>query len=435
MELQSIYKEVDEDRAAFSIVIPAEHVGTLIDQFTIALAYQRNITPEEGQSLEDALAERVGAAAIDEYLKTAIMDYAFPFAAESGNVQIVGKPVLSACSGLSRDEDFSFEALCTLKPSFALSSYDPVEITVPRMDVTDEDLSRYLAGLAQSHAYLEEDATHADIREGDMVELEIETFRDGVRCDQLCSESRTYTTGADMMPPDFDRQVMQMHVGETRTIEYECPGFAIDENLQPEMERYTSTVTAKKVQKLVVPELTDEWVAEHLPDLGSFAALEENARETIFERKSVEYRHYKNLQSANQLVKRFVGDISPAVYEAVTADVLRSFEEQLSQQGMSKEDFLRQQGITEQQLMRHLSDQVHEQLVRQFVLDAIAEHFELEVSDEDLDEYFRAASQPGLEAMMRLDFERNGRMPEARLSALRLKANDYVTEHAIVHLS
>ena len=95
---------------------------------------------------------------------------------------------------------------------------------------------------------------------------------------------------------------------------------------------------------------------------------------------------------------------------------------------------MRQQGITEQQLMAHFSNQVNDQLVRQFALDAVAKHFELEVDDDDLDEYFRAAASPGLEAMIRLDFERNGRMHEARLSALSLKANDYVTEHSVMRI-
>ncbi|WP_180326582.1 trigger factor [Raoultibacter phocaeensis] len=434
MELQSVYDRIDDDRATLSITIKADDVNTLIDQFTIALAYQNNIAPEDGQDLAEAVTIKLGKEAVEKHLETSVMGYSFPFAAEGNHVEIVGKPALTAHGSLARDTDFSFEALCTLKPSFSLSSYDPVHITVPPLEVTDEDVERYLKTLAQSHAYLEEDTSHAEIRKGDLVELEIETFKDGVRCDQLCSESRTYTTGADMMPPDFDEQVMKMRVGETKTIVYEYPGFTLDENYEPQIEHYTSTVTAKKVQKMVVPELNDQWVRENMPDTDGVEGLRRNARETIYDRKSIEYRHYKNLQSANELVKRFDGEISPAVYEAVTADILQSFEDQLAQQETTKEDFLRQQGITEQQLMAHFSNQVREQLVRQFALDAVAEHFGLEVDDADLDEYFRAAASPGLEAMIRLDFERNGRMPEARLSALRLKANDYVTEHSIMRI-
>lgn len=435
MELQSVYDRVDDDHATLSITIKADDVNTLIDQFTIALAYQNNITPEEGQSLEEASAAKLGATAVSERLRASIMGYSFPFAAEGSNVEIVGKPSFTAHGPLARNADFAFEALCTLKPSFSLSSYDPVHITVPPLEVTDQDIERYLDSLAQSHAYLEEDASHAEIRKGDLVELEIETFKDGVRCDQLCSESRTYTTGADMMPPDFDEQVMKMNVGETKTIEYEYPGFTLDENYEPEIEHYTSTVTAKKVQKLIVPNLDDAWIRENMPDVDGVQGLRESAREAIFERKSIEYRHYKNLLSANELVKRFEGEIPPAVFDAVTADILQSFEDQLAQQDMTKEDFLRQQGVTEQQLMAHFDNQVREQLVRQFALDAVARHFDLDVDDNDLDEYFKAAASPGLEAMIRLDFERNGRMQEARQSALRLKANDYVTEHSIMNIS
>ena len=238
-----------------------------------------------------------------------------------------------------------------------------------------------------------------------------------------------------MMPEEFDQAILSMHVGETREVKYSTPGFTLDENNQPEMDHYVSTVTVKNLQKTIIPTIDDEWIAENMQgEASTVAELREKIRVMISDRKTIEYRHFKNLQSAKALAERFEGEISDAIYDAVTADVLVAFEEQLAEQNMSKEDFLRSQGVTEQQLKRHLNGRVHEQLVRQFALDAVAEHFELELTDDDLNEYFRAAATPGLEAMIRLDFERNGKMPEARLSAMRLKANDYVTEHAIIHI-
>ena len=49
MELQASLERVDDDRSRLHIVIPANDTNTLIDQFLIALAYQNNINPEEGQ--------------------------------------------------------------------------------------------------------------------------------------------------------------------------------------------------------------------------------------------------------------------------------------------------------------------------------------------------------------------------------------------------
>ncbi len=434
MELQSVLEQTNDHQVTFRIDLSPDNTETLIDQFTIALAYQYGITPDEGQSLDEAVSTRIGKEDLDARLGTSIMGYVLPFAAEASDVQFVGSPAFAAEKPPARGEGFSFSALCTLKPAFELSSYDPVEITVPPLEVTDQEVERSLAALAQSKAYLVE-GDHADVQRGDVVELKIETYRDGVRCDQLCSEGRTYTAGSDAMPADFDDRILEMSAGDTRTIEYDVPGFTIDENFEPEVEHYVSTVTVKRIQRMVVPEVTDEWVRENLPEFGGRADLEKETRNSVLARKTYEYRHYKNLQSSIELAKRFVGEIPDLVYEAVIADVARMFDEQLSEQGMTRDDFLRQQGLTEQQVERHFTHQVHEQLARQFALDAVARHFELEVDDGDLDEYFRTVASPGLESMVRLDFERNGKMHEARLSALRLKANDYVTEHAVVHIA
>lgn len=435
MEMQSITKDIDDDTMSFLITIPKNDVDALIDQFTVVLAYQNDITPNPGETIDEAATRQLGEEAVAAFLQDSLMKYSFPFAAEYHHVEIVGKPVFHAEKNAARDEDFLFEAICVQLPLIALSSYDPVEITIPALDVTDDDVSRSLEALAQSHAFTQEVTDDTVIHLGDQVELQIETFRDGIRCDQLCSEARTYTTGADLMPEAFEQAILDMVVGETRTIEYDCPGFGLDEHNEPETEHYLSTVTAKRLLLTVVPELTDEWIRENLPEFETLAALKEHTRQAILDRKTIEYRHYKNLQSAIALSRRYEGTISEAVYQAVTDDIVRSFEEQLTQQHTTREEFLRQQGIAEQQLMAHFDNQVHEQLIRQLALDSVADHFGLEVDDEDLDEYFRAAASPGLEPMMRASFERDGRMPEARRSALRLKANDHITQQAVVHLS
>lgn len=433
MELQAALEHIDDDTVVLHITLPVKETGVLIEQFTIQLAYQRTIQPEEGQTTYEAAVQQVGADQMDSYLRDAIMRYAFSFAAEHHGVEIVGKPTLRATSEIAQDSSFSFDAFCVCLPAFELTSYDPVEISVPPLEVADQEIDRYLDTLRQKHASLEEETGRNAVQAGDLAELCIETYRDGERCDQLCSEARTYTTGANQMPEGFDAGVIGMAVGETKTIDYECPGIVLNENNEPEMERYTSTVTVNKLQKLVVPELTDEWICEHT-EAHDEASLRKGVREAIAERKTIEYRHYRNLQSVIKLAERFEGAISNAVYRVVSDDIVQAFEDQLVEQGTTREDFLRQQGVTDDELTAHLMGQVQEQLARQFALDAVARHFSLQVNDQDLDEYFKAASQPGLEAMIRMSFERDGRMMEARRSALRLKANDFITEQAVVHI-
>ena len=86
MELQASLERVDDERSRLHIVIPANDTNTLIDQFLIALAYQNNITPEEGQELEDAAIARLGRKAVYDNLNASITQYAFPFAAEGQGI-------------------------------------------------------------------------------------------------------------------------------------------------------------------------------------------------------------------------------------------------------------------------------------------------------------------------------------------------------------
>ena len=114
------------------------------------------------------------------------------------------------------------------------------------------------------------------------------------------------------------------------------------------------------------------------------------------------------------------------------SEARKTLHKSLKEQGQTLEDFLKQQGMEEQQLTMSVMMQVREQLVRQFSLDAFARHEGLSVEDADIDSFFDAIS-PNNAVAARKDFERSGKLFAAKGAALRLKANRLLAEQAVVH--
>ena len=180
----------------------------------------------------------------------------------------------------------------------------------------------------------------------------------------------------------------------------------------------------------VAPELTDEWVAAHVPGCKTVGEFRENVRARVSEQVAIEHRHYVNYVAASELAKRFEGHIPDVAYEAMRDELQLQFDQEAAQLGLTREEYMKQQGADEQQYSVRMVLQIRERLAQSIALDAYARHFELDVTEADLDEFFKASASPGAGAELRRQMEGSGRMYLVYEGARRLKANDHLVAHA-----
>lgn len=429
--MQATVSERDEERIGLSVELSPEEGAEEIERAAKLVAYKRGIKPEENrlplEVVREQLGEEEAAAAIDRE----IMERLAPFVLAEQEIDIVGAPEFFSTGHATEGEAFAFAMAVVPVPAFELSSYEPVSIAVPPVAVTDDEVAEQVAALAGSAKEQATDDDHDVVRTGDVVELAMETTRDGERVRPLCAGSRTYETGKLAMPEGFDEAICGMRVGETKEFSFEGPSLEVDADGKPIMERFDATVTVKRIVKAVLPEVTDEWVSRVMPSCKTVGELEARIRTKLRAQKEAEHAKQSERLAANELAKRFEAKISDAVYEAAISEARRTLEAQLAEQKTTMKDFLASQGMEEQQLTMQLMMEVREQLTRQFALDAYARHLGLEVEDADLEAFFEAIA-PGQAAAARKDFEDTGRMHAARGAALRLKANRALVEAAHV---
>ncbi|MEG0845292.1 MAG: trigger factor [Raoultibacter sp.] len=425
-------RELDSNAVVLAVTLPASEVAEEIKRASIMVAYQNKITPDPARLPQEVICEKLGKETADQCVDEQIMKSLAPFALAEKSLDIIGVPKFLPAQHARKDQDFFFSMHCVPVPHFALSSYDCVEITIPPLQVAADEIEEQLAAMAQQNAVQETDEARDVVGNGDEIELTMETLQDGKRLKALCTKARPYKTGSFTMPDDFDKAIIGMKAGETKTFDFEGPSFEVDGQGKPLMEKFTTTLTVERLLKRVIPAITDAWVSVHVPDCKTVKDVRAKLEKSIYAQKEVEYLKQKDRLCANELAKRFDAKIPDAVYEAATAEARETFITQLEQQGSTLEEFLKQQNMEEQQVSMMLMMETKEQLIRQFVLNALAEHLKLEVDDEDYHAFFTSIA-PGKESQARADFERGGRMFAARAAALRLKANRYLSEHATIH--
>lgn len=311
-------------------------------------------------------------------------------------------------------------------PKLTLSSYDPVEIVMPVVEVTESDIDEQLPGLAQMYPRYEK-LEDREVRLGDEVYVEISSTSGGQPYPNMTGK-RLLGLGDGFLPKEFDDRIVGMQVGETKTFDFELPaGDGTAGTLT-----VTSTVTILELRQLSSAFLsTDEWVAENIPGYKTVADLRAAIRNQLEIQLAQHREQHKHHLVATALAQRLVGRIPDDVFEkALKANEL-NFGEYLKQHDISKEDFLKKEGIGEHQFTMQNLMQTREMVAESLALDAMAEHLGFDVTDEEINSVFGRRT-PEQNAAAREEAEKAGRLQEYRQLALRNKTLRYLADNAKV---
>lgn len=407
------------------VATPAE-VNKALHTAQLGFAQNMGLRPEEGKTVAQVAFEKMGIKNLDSIVEAEAISALMPFALDKKNLAPLFPPVPEPKEAFKRDREFSFSLVVTLKPAYELSSYDPVEITLPKYAFDESLVDAELAKMAQNYTtYVKgEDKV---LEKGDNCLIAIEAFENGKRHDMLSTEGRTYAVGQGYMPEGFDDQIVGMKPGDTKSFSFEGPSF--DDDFNPITQTIDCTVTIKEVQVAKLPEIDDEWVKTTMPWYSSAEMLRGDIRRNIERSYRMEYDNYARTVAASELAKRFQGKIQDEAYENTRNALVENIRRSVQAQGMEWDKFIEQNG-GEQQFGMMLMLQTRETLVQGFALDAVYRHEKLTLDDKDIEKACEAMNPQANPKQTRKQFEENGHGFALRESAERIKANEFILKNA-----
>lgn len=430
MAVKSKVVKKDGGELVVRATVPAKDVRQLFDRACSIVAYKQGIRLNPGSAAHMQLEQKLGLSTAHELSRVEFMKLVAPYARSAANgVQTIGAPSFSGFDTLDMQSDFNFTVTWTILPEMELSSYDPVEITVPKIEITDAQVEEQARkALGSVPVYRKAEGTK-ELESGDCVDISLRLTKGGVEVNSMCFDSRPYTLGSQTMPPEFDKELMGMKPGETKTFSFESID-DIDDKGKPINAEFEATVTVNGLMSKSDPELTDEWVRVNIPNCDTADEFRQQVRAELEAANEKRLAQYKNFLSASALSKRLVGKIPDGAYAAMQLEVNENRQNEASRRGITIAELREQQGMDENQ--ERMSDimQIHDHVAQAIALNALARYLKMTVSEEDLDEYFEAISPSGQAKRLRSQFQQNGEMYLAHEGALRYKANVYLTEHA-----
>lgn len=377
-----------------------------------------------GKTAQEAAQEKLGIRDLDSMAAPKAAAYLVPFAIDKRNIMPAYMPTEPPAGSIQRGKPFEFSVTVLPKPTYELEDYSPVSITLPSTEVPDEVVDEQMQQLAEAHASFVSVESHP-VGKDDCMLLAMDATQDGKPLPALRTEGRTYIMGMQLMPDEFEQNLLGMQAGDTRTFSVDVPA----EEGKPG-EPIEFTVTVKELQEKKVPVIDDAWVKEHLPMLPNAQAVRDNIRETLHQQAGQQLEQMKLQAAAVEIAKRFKGRIPDAIHEATQKAVVENARMAAQMQGMTFEQLVEQTG-GQQGFFMMVALQARETLVQGYALDAVFRHEKLKVTDADVMETCRSINPQNPQAACR-EMEDNGRGFALREACERYVANKWLAAHANV---
>ncbi len=312
-------------------------------------------------------------------------------AIDENNLEVVSRPYSKVLEG--EGDTVTVEVQVFVKPEVNVENYKGVEFTKVEVEVTDEDIENALNQELEKAARLV-DASNREIQQGDVVTLDFEGFMDGNPFEGGKGEDYDLTIGSGTFIDTFEDQLVGLKVNDEKTVNVNFPENYGQSTLAGKPASFE--VKIKDIKARELPELNDEF-AKDTTEFETLAEYKNSIKEKIQTNKEAQAKNKKENEIMEKLISNTEIQVPVVMIESQIDNHVRSFEQQVKQQGIDLEQYLQFMGQTMQSLRDVYREQSDKQVRGRLVLEDIAKKESFEISQEEIDsEIERISSMYGL---------------------------------------
>jgi trigger factor len=286
-------------------------------------------------------------------------------------------PIASPEIDITAGEDagpVSFDAVVQVRPIVSIPGYVGLQVTLPGVAVTDEDVDRQVDRLRENDAELE--VVNRAAIDGDQVTIDLHG-NDDTGAEVVGVDDYLYEVGSGTVVAQLDEQLRGAKAGDIVAFEAPTPG---DEE---QIVSFRVLVKDVKIKKL--PEPTDEWAAES-SEFETLAELRADISERIARVKLVQSQmalREKTIEAVADLVTD--EDVPEVLVDAEVNERLHDLQHRLEAQKLGFGEYLSATGRTPDDLLAAVRVDAHRAVKADLALRALVEAESLTLSDDELD--------------------------------------------------
>jgi trigger factor len=314
----------------------------------------------------------------------------------------------------------AFDAVVQVRPLVSIPGYDGLQVTLPGLAVSEEDVARQLDRLRENDAELE--LVDRPAIDGDLVTIDLHG-NDAAGAEVVGIDDYLYEVGSGSVVPELDAELHGAKAGAILAFDAANPS-------EPE-ERVAFRVLVKEVKIKKLPEATDEWAAEssEFETVGELRAdIEDRIRRVKLMQSQMALRS-KTIEAVAGLVAD--EEVPEVLVDAEVNERLHDLQHRLEAQNLGLAEYFQATGQSPDELLAAVRSDAFQAVKADLALRALVEAEELTLSDEELTaEVVTMAERMGTTpAELRRQLDTAGRTGAVRSELRKGKALQWLLDH------
>ena len=361
-------------RRELELEIPAEEVWKKME--SVAKEFARLATVpgfRKGKAPVSLIRRRFAEDIKGEVLQTLVPERVEKALAEQ-KLSPVTQPKVDKLD-FNEGQPVKFRAVFEVMPEFELGSYKGLDLEMPTMDITEEDVAKAFEEMRERAAALAPVEGRA-IQDGDFVQVKLAGTPEGGG-DPLQADSVLCHIGAEETMEPFNTNLKGASVGDHKNFDVEYPADYPDPKLAGKKFHYAVEVLGIKTKKL--PELNDDF-AKDVSDAKTLDELKTKVREGLEHQRDHKKKDLLHEKVLAELVKKHDFPVPESLVEHQMDVRLERVVRSLAAQGVDP----RAVNVDWVTLRRRQEDRARDDVKAELIIDRIATAENIDVTDEDL---------------------------------------------------
>ncbi len=357
-----------------------------------AVAYTQENTSikgfRKGHIPKDVAAEQVNRAQVLSSVVDEEVQKAFAKAVKEEELKAVGTPRVNI-KKIAEGNDVEVEIGVDLVPEVELpKKWEDVIAGINKdaagdaVAVEDADVDQEIERLAESRT--ETKAVERAAADGDQTVIDFKVRRDGDIIEGGESTDHNLVLGKGAFIPGFEENVIGMTAGETKTFELAFPEKYHAEDLAGQKASFE--VTLKSVEERITPNVDDAFAKTVNEKFETVADLKVHIKEGMEKEKAQQADEKKKTSYLEGLSEKVEVDIADGLKQDELGRMMAEMEQQISQSGMTLDDYLAQSGQSREKLMEMWAPQAEKRIISALLLEVLGEHFKVDPEAKEVEE-------------------------------------------------
>jgi trigger factor len=322
-------------------------------------------------------------------------------------------------------QPLKFRAVFEVLPEFELGTYKGLEIEMPPMAVTDEDVNKALEETRERAAAFAPVEGRA-VENGDFAQLKlVGTPEDG--SEPIQADSVLCHVGAEETMQPFNESLRGANIGDHKEFDVEYPADYPDEKLAGKKFHYAADVTGIKTKKL--SELNDEF-AKDVSEAATLDELKTKIHESLVHQRNHRQKDLQRERVIAELVKLHDFPVPESLVESQMDVRLERMVRSLAQQGVDP----RAVNVDWSALRGRQQERAKDDVKAELIIDRIASTEKIDVTDEEVEhelQHLASHSGESVEAI-RARLTKQGALDRMKAKLRSDKTLDWLAQNANV---